>query len=51
MYTHHLSFIVTCHVSKNGRYLVSCSSIDRCIIVWKIKEEKGNFFRKNFDFF
>ena len=40
IYSQHMSFISTIHVSKNGRFLITCSSIDKCIFVWEIKENR-----------
>lgn len=40
IYNQHLSFIRTLHVSKNGEYLVSSSSIDKSIFIWKIINDK-----------
>jgi len=41
MYNHHLNFIRTLHVSKNGEYLISTSTIDKCIFVWKIIDDNA----------
>lgn len=41
MYNHHLNFIRTMHVSKNGEYLISTSTIDKCIFVWKILNDRS----------
>jgi WD40 repeat protein len=38
LYTQHLSFITTCHISKNQEYLVTASRLDRCIFIWKVNK-------------
>ena len=39
IYSQHLSYIRTLHVSKNGDYLISSSSIDKSIFIWRIVED------------
>lgn len=41
IYSQHLSFIRLLRVSKSGEYLLSSSSIDKCIFVWKIVRDKN----------
>jgi WD40 repeat protein len=41
IYSNHLSFIRTLKVSKNGEYLISTSSIDKCLFIWKIQSDRS----------
>jgi hypothetical protein len=41
IYSQHLSFIRLLRVSKSGEFLLSSSSIDKCIFIWRIISDKA----------
>ena len=36
IYTDHLNIINQCVISPDKKYLVTCSEIDRCVLIWRV---------------
>jgi WD40 repeat protein len=37
LYSQHLNYINTCHISPDWKYLITSSRVDKCIFIWRIE--------------